>query len=242
MRSVPVRPAVPVFAPTVYATVPLPLPVPPPVIVIHASLLVAVHAQPVPAVTSVVSGPPLTGEFCEVDETAKLHAPACVTVTVCPAMVSVPAREGPVLASTSKETAPLPVPLGVDSVIQLVLVFAVQSQPLPAVTVDDKVAAPAPGVCDVGETPKVHPAACVTLTVCPAMMSEPLREGPVLAATLNAAVPLPVPLPVVTVIQLVLVVAVQVHPAAVVTDDDNEAAAAPGVCDVGDTVNAQVPA
>jgi hypothetical protein len=33
-----------------------------------------------------------------------------------------------------------------------------------------------------------------------------------------------------------------VHPAAVVTDEDNEAAAAPGVCDVGDTVNAQVPA
>jgi hypothetical protein len=58
-----------------------------------------------------------------------------------------------------------------------------------------------------------------------------------LAATLNAAVPLPLPLPVVTVIQLVLVVAVQLHPAAVVTADDNEAAAAPGVCEVGDTPN-----
>ena len=50
------------------------------------------------------------------------------------------------------------------------------------------------------------------------------------------------PLPVVTVIQLVLVVAVQLHPTAVVTDDDNDDDAAPGVCDVGDTANVHAPA
>jgi hypothetical protein len=74
------------------------------------------------------------------------------------------------------------------------------------------------------------------------MRRDPVRDAPVLAATLNAAVPLPVPLLVVTVIQLVLVVAVQLQPAPAVTVEDNDAAAAPGVCDVGDTANVHAPA
>jgi hypothetical protein len=46
----------------------------------------------------------------------------------------------------------------------------------------------------------------------------PVRIGPVLAATVNATVPLPLPLPPpVIVIQGVDVVAVQVHPAGLVT-------------------------
>jgi hypothetical protein len=234
--SVPVRGLVVVLLATEYDTVPLPLPLPPPVIVSHASLAVAVQAHPAGVVTPVVSAPPAAGAFCEVVDSAKLQPLACVTLTVWPATVRAPVRDGPVLAATLNAAVPLPVPLPVVTVIQLVLVVAVQLQPAAVVTDDDNDAAAAPGVCDVGDTVNVHPDACVTFTVCPAMMSEPLRDAPVLAATLNAAVPLPVPLPVVTVIQLVLVVAVQVHPAAVVTDDDNEAAAAPGVCDVGETV------
>jgi hypothetical protein len=45
------RDAVLVLAAAVNATVPLPVPLAPPVTVSHAALLVAVHAQPAPAVT-----------------------------------------------------------------------------------------------------------------------------------------------------------------------------------------------
>jgi hypothetical protein len=152
-------------------------------------------------------------------------------------MITVPVRDGPVFAVTLNDTVRLPVRLlAPDTEIQLVLVDTLQLQPDVVVTDDDIDVAAAPGVCDVGDTVKLHPAACVTLTVWPAMVSVPVRDPPVLAATLNAAVPLPVPPPVVTVIQLVLVVAVQEQPAAVVTDDDSDAAAAPTVCDVGETV------
>ena len=48
-----------VFAATVNATVPLPLPFAPDVIVTHAAAPVAVHAQPVPAVTPMDPEPPL---------------------------------------------------------------------------------------------------------------------------------------------------------------------------------------
>ena len=48
------RDAVAGLAATLYETVPLPLPLAPAVTVIHAALLVAVHAQPAPAVTVTV--------------------------------------------------------------------------------------------------------------------------------------------------------------------------------------------
>ena len=54
----PVRDAVVLLAATVYATVPLPVPPAPDVIVIQASALEAVHAQPAAAVTLKVPGPP----------------------------------------------------------------------------------------------------------------------------------------------------------------------------------------
>jgi len=57
MVSVAVRDA-PVFAATVKLTVPLPLPDPPLVIVTNVALLVAVHVQPVPAVTGTEPVPP----------------------------------------------------------------------------------------------------------------------------------------------------------------------------------------
>ena len=62
--------------------------------------------------------------------------PACVTVTVCPATVSVPVRGVvAVLAATVKLTPPLPEPLGpVVMVIQLALVAAVHEQLVPDVT------------------------------------------------------------------------------------------------------------
>ena len=74
-------------------------------------------------------------------------------------------------------------------------------------------------VCPVGGlSVKLHPSACVTVTVWPAIVSEPLRKGPVLAATVKFTEPLPVPLPGVTlVIQGAPLVAVQAHPGVAVT-------------------------
>lgn len=81
----------------------MPLPLAPAVIVIQAALLVALQLQPVPAVTATV---PVVAfddvRFDDVGEIVKVHgAPACVTVNVCPAMVSVPVRDVvPVFAAT----------------------------------------------------------------------------------------------------------------------------------------------
>jgi hypothetical protein len=55
MVSVPVLGSVVVFAATTYVTVPLSLPLAPAVTVIHDTLLVAVHPQPVVVVIAEVS-------------------------------------------------------------------------------------------------------------------------------------------------------------------------------------------
>ena len=59
--NVPVRSAwLPGFFDTLNATEPLPVPLPPEVIVIHDALLLAVHAQPLPADTLTVPVPALS--------------------------------------------------------------------------------------------------------------------------------------------------------------------------------------
>jgi hypothetical protein len=55
-----------VFAATVKFTVPFPDPLPPDVIVTQLAALVAVHAQPVPAVTFVLPVPPAATTLCDV--------------------------------------------------------------------------------------------------------------------------------------------------------------------------------
>ena len=81
---------------------PLPVPLPPDVIVIHVALLVAVHAHPDAAVTVRLAAPPADVALGLVGDTLKLQTrPACVTVTVWPATVSVPVRpDVAVLAAT----------------------------------------------------------------------------------------------------------------------------------------------
>src|SRR5262245_21104935 len=94
--SVPMR-APPAFAATVKTTVPFPLRVELSVTVIHWALLAAVHVQPDVVVT--VTGPPFPPALSMVwlvGVMAYTH-PACVTVTVWSATVSVPFRVGPVL-------------------------------------------------------------------------------------------------------------------------------------------------
>ena len=68
-------------------------------------------------------------------------------------------------------------------------------------------------------------ASWLTVKVCPATVTVPVRAVPaVLAATLSETVPLPVPVaPAVTVIQLALLVAVRAHPVVPVTVTDSEA-------------------
>jgi hypothetical protein len=73
-------------------TVPFPVPFAPDVTVIHDTLLTAVHAQPLPAVTVTLPCPPLHPRLCDIGDALKLHTPASVTLIVCPATVNVPLR------------------------------------------------------------------------------------------------------------------------------------------------------
>lgn len=54
MVIVPERATFVLFGANVYSTVPLPVPDAPEVMVIHGTLLVAVHAHPAPAVTVII--------------------------------------------------------------------------------------------------------------------------------------------------------------------------------------------
>jgi hypothetical protein len=135
--SVPVRGLAEVLAATAYATVPMPLPLPPPVTAIQDALLEPVHAQPLVVVTPVVNGPPAAGADCAVDDSVKLQVPLCVTVSVFPAIVSVPVRGTVVvLAVTLYETVPLPVPLlpPVTVIHDVLLLTPVHPHPLVVVT------------------------------------------------------------------------------------------------------------
>ena len=71
------------------------------------------------AVTANDPPPPALGIVWLDGETANVHgaAPACVTVTVCPAMLTVPVRAAPVFAATLTPIVALPVPPVRSSVI-----------------------------------------------------------------------------------------------------------------------------
>jgi hypothetical protein len=63
------------------------------VTVIHDALLTPVQPHPLPAVTVTLPVPPVDVRLCDVGDALKLQgAPACVTVIVAPATVSVPVR------------------------------------------------------------------------------------------------------------------------------------------------------
>ena len=99
-----------------------------------------------------------------------------MTVTVLPAIVSVPLRDDVVvLAATEKLTGPFPEPPPLVIEIQDALLVAVQAQPLVVVTVEERVAAAAEIECVSGATVKTHAPACVTVSVRPAIVSVPVR-------------------------------------------------------------------
>ena len=81
----------------------------------------------------------------------------CVTVNVCPAIVTVPARAAPAFAATVSVTVPLPVPLPpADTVMNGSLLTAVQLQVLAMVTPTACVPPPAATAALVGDKTAVH--------------------------------------------------------------------------------------
>src|SRR5262249_2602973 len=181
--SVPVRGVVVRFAATAYPTVPLPVPLDPDVTVNHVgALLVAVQVQlPTDAVTPTVPLPAAAPGDALVASRVNVHgAPACVTVNVCPAIVSVPVRGVVVrFAATAYPTVPLPMRRAPAVTVNHVgaLLVAVQVQlPTEAVTLTVPLPAAALGDALVASRVKVQGApACVTVNVCPAIVSVPVR-------------------------------------------------------------------
>jgi hypothetical protein len=135
--SVPDRFGAAGLAATLKDAVPLPVPLAPPVTVIHEALLAAVHTHPAPAVTVLLPVPAAAENARLVGEIEYAHAPACVTLKVVPAIVSVPDRfVVAVFAATLNDAVPLPVPLAPPvTVIHDALLAAVHAHPAPAVTV-----------------------------------------------------------------------------------------------------------
>ena len=214
----------PSFAATLKETEPLPVPLSPDLMEIHEALLTAVHEQPAVAVTLMfIPFPPFFPIDWLIGAMEYVHgggAADCVTVKVCPATVRLPVRCAPVLAAIVKATLPLPLPdAPLVTASHGALLVAAHAHPLAALTA---IAVPAPppagAVCDVGLMVYAQACDCVTVNVCPAIVSVPIRCAPVFAAALNPTVPPPVLLaPLVIVSHGALLVAVHVHPAAVVT-------------------------
>jgi hypothetical protein len=132
--SVPERDG-PVAAATANVTVPGPLPLAPDAIVIHGCVLDALQSHPAPPVTFTVRVPPAASTLCASGETSSVQPGDWVTTRAWPAIVTVPVRDGPVVRATVVVTAPVPVPVAAETVIQSTLLDAVHGQPGPAVTV-----------------------------------------------------------------------------------------------------------
>jgi hypothetical protein len=136
-----------------------PLPVPPALTVSQAALLLVVHAHPVAAVTVTVPVPAAAATLADAGAIVGAQGvPACVTVKVLPAIVSVPVRlVVPAFAATVNDTGPEPVPAAPELiVIHAALLTATQVHPAPAVTVLVPVPPAAAMLCETGEMLGAH--------------------------------------------------------------------------------------
>jgi hypothetical protein len=136
--------AAPAFGATVKPTFAFPWPLAD-VIVIHATFVVAVHAQLVIS-DSGGPAPPAAGTGRVSGARTKVHSggsgsagasvAACATVNDCPAIVSAATRGVPGLASTMNSTTPEPLPEDPDVILtQLTVLVAVHEHPAMADTV-----------------------------------------------------------------------------------------------------------
>ncbi len=208
----------PLVAAKVKFTVPFPEPLAPDVMVIHETLRAAVQAQPAPPVTATEALPPDEGTDRVSGEMPNAQPFPCVTVTVWFATTSVPDRGGPLAAATANVTDPGPLPLAPDViVIHGSGLDALQAQPAAAVTVTVREPPVGSASCVSGATSKLQPGDCVTARACPAIVTVPLRVGPVVAATFRVTLPGPVPPGVAGVIQSASLEAVHGQPAPAVT-------------------------
>jgi hypothetical protein len=135
--SDPLRLVVAVFAATLNPTLPDPDPDAPLVTVIQEALLLALHAQPAPAVTALVPVPPAAeNDWLAGEMLYEQLAAACVTANVVPAIVSDPLRlVVAVFAATLNPTLPDPDPdAPLVTVIHDALLLALHAQPVAAVT------------------------------------------------------------------------------------------------------------
>ena len=123
----------PVLAATLNLTVPSPVPLAPDVIVIHGSLLTAVHEQLAVVLTATLPLPPAAGRFClfgEIEYEQGATA-AWFAVKVRVAIDTVPVRAAPRFGVTRRFTEPSPVPLPPDTTtIHDALLTAVHAHPL----------------------------------------------------------------------------------------------------------------
>ncbi len=151
--------AAPVFGSTPKVTAPLPEPAAPAVTWIHDAFALAVHEHPLFAVTPMLPVmPTAAGDTDVADSTNEQGAASCRTVTVWPAIVSVPERSvGTGLGSASNLTEPMPAP-GAPARMwsHEAFALAVQEQSGPAVTPTVSVAPGEPTTVEVNESVDVH--------------------------------------------------------------------------------------
>jgi hypothetical protein len=236
------------LADTVNVTEPFPLPVAPDAIAIHETLPAAVQLQPalVDTAMGVPAAAPAPMDWL-VGLIEYVQPVACVTVNVCPAIVSVPFRTAPVLAATLNFTFPEPVSAAPEvTVIHVALLDADHAQPD---VVDTPTCVPAPPAEPtdwfVGLIEKEHVVpAWFTVTTWSPIKRVPTRATLVFAAMETVTLPLPLPLAPETITSHgTALVAAHVHPAVVATAMGIPAPpAAPTTCDVGAADTEQFPA
>lgn len=158
---------------------------------------VQLHVPPIESCRFPV--PPAAVADTEPGVTVAPHpAPLWLTVTVWPAMVTVPVRDSDeMLAPAVTLAVPLPVPVApADTRSHSVEADDVHVQPVPVVTATANVSPAAGEVRVVGATEYVQPVTgvCVTVSARPPMNRDPVRVNDHgLEAMLNATVPEPVP-------------------------------------------------
>jgi hypothetical protein len=191
----------------------------------------ALQAHVGPALTVNEPVPPAALIVWPAGEMENVQAASCVAVNVCPPMSSIPVRAAPVFAAVVKAIEPLPVPAAGLVIVSHCgsLEDAVHPQAGPAVTVTVPEPPPAAKFWLVGASAKVHAACCVTVSVWPPIVTDPLRAAPLFAATAICTVPFAAPdAPAVMVIHASVVEAVQAQPAPAVTAISN---VPPGACE-----------